>query len=237
MSPPGGRMAVLEAISITRKSKGQTLLADVSLSICPGSRHAIVGPSGSGKTLLLRALAWLDPVDGGALHWHGNPVCGAEAPKFRSQVMYLSQSAALLEGSVEHNLRRPFALTIHRGKQFDRPRLLGMLDLLSRENSFLTKHQRELSGGESQIVALIRMLQLDPDILLLDEPTSALDGGTRDQVERLIDGWLKQQDHRAAVWITHDLGQAKRVADSIRTIDHGVLGEAMESGDANESLH
>lgn len=215
---------VLEAVGIGRKVGDRWLLEDVSLTIRPGERIGVIGPSGSGKTLLLRALALLDSTDAGEIRWLGEVVHGAGVPHFRSQVMYLHQRPVLLEGTVEDNLRAPFHLRVHRDITFDRERVVALLETLSRDGSFLAKQQRDLSGGESQIAALLRAMQLDPAVLLLDEPTAALDADATAQVEALVSGWLGgRPERRAVVWVTHDLQQARRVATRVLRMDKGRL--------------
>lgn len=178
-----------------------------------GDRIAVVGPSGSGKTLLLRALAMLDPLDEGEIQWRGGAVSGRAVPEFRSCVIYLHQRPALLEGTVEHNLRQPFCLGQHRQREFDEQRMVDMLGQLGRDDSFLEKDERNLSGGEAQLVSLLRAIQLDPTVLLLDEPTAALDEETAQAVERLVDTWLRAaEDERAIVWVSHNQSQSQRVA-------------------------
>lgn len=215
---------MLETVGIGRKAGDRWLLDDVSLSVHAGQRLALVGPSGSGKTLLLRSLAMLDPVQAGEIRWHGKRVTGNEVPPYRSRVMYLHQQPGLLEGSVEDNLRRPYLLRVHRDKQFDRQRIVSLLESLGRSDAFLSKQQRDLSGGEAQLCALLRAVQLDPDILLLDEPTAALDAEATGTVERLVANWLDQQpDGRAIIWVTHGHDQARRVSLSVLHIRDGHL--------------
>ena len=136
---------------------------------------AVCGPSGAGKTLLLRALALLDPLDSGEILWTGRPVARDQVPRFRREAIYLHQRSAVLEDNVEAALRQPFSLRVYRQRQFDRDRAVSFLEQLGRDEAFLAKRVRDLSGGEMQITALVRALQLDPTVLLLDEPTSALD--------------------------------------------------------------
>lgn len=219
--------SMLEAIGVGRKAGDAWLLDDVSLSVCLGQRYALVGPSGSGKTLLLRSLAMLDPIDAGEIRWRGDVVVGKQVPTFRSRVVYLHQRPALLEGTVEENLRQPFSLRVHRDKQFDRARIVSLLDSMGRTNAFLSKQQRDLSGGEAQLTALLRAMQLDPDILLLDEPTAALDDDATELVESLVTNWLdRQSTDRATVWVTHDHEQARRVSATLLHIRDGrLIGE------------
>jgi putative ABC transport system ATP-binding protein len=204
---------LLEARGLGRRVPGgEWLLHDVSLAVRPGDRVALVGPSGGGKTLLLRALAFLDPLDAGAVYWRGGPVGGGAVPAFRREVIYLHQRPSLFEGTVEDNLRLPFALKVHTGRHFDKARATGLLAALGREPSFLDKQQADLSGGEMQVTALVRALQLDPTVLLLDEPTAALDPDTARAAEALVRRWREEEAGRAYVWVSHDPGQALRVA-------------------------
>jgi len=218
---------ILKATGIRRKAGKQRLLDDISLSIHAGQRLALIGPSGSGKTLLLRALAMLDPLDAGEIHWRGKPVSGNEIPKFRSRVMLLPQQPMLPEGTVAEILRQPFSLKVHRQKRFDSSRIVALLGALDLSDAFLSKRQSDLSGGQIQLTALLRAIQLDPDILLLDEPTAALDHETMEMVESLVAGWFDQKtnEYRATVWVTHDPEQVRRVSTFSLNIRDGKLGK------------
>ncbi len=105
-------------------------------------------------------------------------------------MIYIHQRPALHEGSVEDNFRFPFTLKAHSARSFDRERAIDLLIALGRDATFLDKSTRDLSGGETQIVAFVRALQLDPAMLLLDEPTASLDPETARALEAVIDRWL-----------------------------------------------
>ena len=204
----------MKACGLGRRKPGSEdwLLRGVCFAVAPGDRLALTGPSGSGKTVLLRALAILDPHDEGSIEWEGRSLSGEAIPAFRKQVVYLHQRPALFEGTVEDNLTYPFTLKSHRGKLFDRERVLGILEAVKRDETFLEKSSRDLSGGEAQIVALVRCLQLDPTMLLLDEPTASLDLATARSVESVLDRWIEAgRGGRALIWVSHDLEQASRV--------------------------
>lgn len=204
----------------TRKS----LLRDVSLRVFAGDRLAIAGPSGAGKTLLLRALALLDPIDEGRVLWHGQPIEPGQVPDFRRQVVYVQQRPAMIEGSVEENLRLPFSFRVHAADRYHHDRVLAMFQSIGRGGDLLGRKGRDLSGGEAQIVALVRVLQLDPTMLLLDEPTAALDAAAVEAIERLVTAWHEQAGAgRALIWVTHDAKQAVRVAKRTLTMDAGQL--------------
>jgi putative ABC transport system ATP-binding protein len=208
-----GDPAILEARNVSRRrGDGEGwLLHDVSAIVRPGDRVALLGSSGAGKTVLLRTLARLDPLDEGTIFWRGEPTRGEAVPAFRGEVVYVHQRPALFEGDVEANLRVPFTLRTHAGRRFDRERTVVLLESLGRDASFLKKSHRDLSGGEAQIAALIRAVQLDPAILFLDEPTASLDRESSRAIEALLDGWYSQApSSRAFVWVTHDHDQADR---------------------------
>jgi putative ABC transport system ATP-binding protein len=190
---------------------GGWLIRGVSLALYPGERLAVLGPSGAGKTVLLRCLAMLDPLDEGTVRWQGHAVKGETVPTYRCRVIYLHQRPALLDGTVEDNLRLPFTLGSHRGRTFDQGRVVGLLERVGRDAAFLGKPGRDLSGGEGQLVALLRAVQLDPDVLLLDEPTASLDAAAARAVEGLVDQWYADGGGRALVWVSHDRDQARRV--------------------------
>lgn len=213
MGPPA---VLLEADGVGRRAPGGEpwLLRGVSLALAPGERVAVTGPSGAGKSLLLRALAVLDPVDEGEIRWRGEPVAPDDVPRFRSRVQYLHQRPAVFDGTVEANLRRPFELAIHAGRSFDRDATAGLLSELGRDPGFLDRDGADLSGGEAQLVAFLRAIQLEPDALLLDEPTSALDPEAAATIEGLVERWHAESSReRALVWVTHDAEQSERMTD------------------------
>ncbi len=222
----------IEAAGLGRRDRksGAWLIRDVGISLGFGERLGVLGPSGAGKTVLLRSIALLDPLDEGSVRWEGRVVRGEAVPEYRRRVIYLHQRPALLDGTVEENLRHPFTLRAHRGRAFDPDRAEALLARLGRRPGFLGKNSRDLSGGESQLVGLVRALQLDPAVLLLDEPTASLDPTTAAAVEALLDEWLAAApDGRALVWVSHDADQARRMTD--RRID--LRAGRLESGGAD----
>jgi putative ABC transport system ATP-binding protein len=218
---------MLEARSITRRAGDQWLLQGHSLVIAGGERIAMSGPSGSGKTVLLRALALLDPLDGGEILLDGRTIEPTDVPAYRCRVGYLHQTPALADGTVEANLRLPFSLAAHRRQSFDRRRAVDLLRRLGKDESFLGRRRGELSGGEAQITALVRLLQLAPSILLLDEPTAALDPDSAELARTLLRQWQEgDAGARAYLWVTHDASLAGLVAERHLRLGDGRLDDS-----------
>lgn len=223
---------LVEARGLTRRDaqRGQILLHPTDFALEAGQRVVLTGPSGSGKSVFLRALALLDPTDGGTLLWHGEPVGRARIPSYRRHIAYLRQRPALIDGTVEDNLRYPWSFAAYRGSAFDAARATSLLEAAGRGGDFLARDTSELSGGEAQIVALVRVLQLDPEALLLDEPTASLDPESARTVEALIAHWFAhERAARATVWVSHDPAQARRVGERHLTMRAGVLSEAADA--------
>jgi putative ABC transport system ATP-binding protein len=199
--------------NLSRQVQNRWLWQALNLEIYPGDRIAIKGASGVGKSLLLRTIAGLEPLQTGQILFQGQSLAMLSMPDYRAKVMYLHQRPALLEGTVEDNLKVPFQLKIHRHQRYNRDLILTYLTQLDRPISFLGTPSPVLSGGEMQIVALLRSLQLSPQILLLDEPTASLDDQTTLQVEFLLTQWQAADPQRILIWVSHNVAQLKRVCD------------------------
>ncbi|MEO1002782.1 MAG: ATP-binding cassette domain-containing protein [Cyanobacteria bacterium J06638_7] len=186
------------------------LWRDLGLTLQAGDRIGLVAPSGQGKTLLLRSLALLEPLQAGALSLRGCPPAAWGLPAWRARVCYLSQRPVAHAGTVEDNLRRVWAFSSQRRRGVWQPqRIRHWLTRLGRNGGFLGYRAERLSGGELQMLALLRALQLDPEVLLLDEPSASLDMATSLALEALLCDWLAA-GQRACVLASHDPGQISR---------------------------
>lgn len=184
----------------------------------------MVGPTGSGKSLILRALALLDRVDEGEVFWSGQPIADTQVPEFRSRVIYLQQRSPVVEGTVEENLRIPCSLRVRKHLAFPDDQAVDLLETLGKDRDFLNSQTANLSGGERQIVALLRALLVAPTVLLLDEPSAALDPSATAALEKLVESWyLGAPTERAYLWVSHDPTQAQRIGERVLQLEAGRL--------------
>jgi putative ABC transport system ATP-binding protein len=122
------------------------------------------------------------------------------------------------------NLQFPYTLKSLSKRAFNLSVATDLLAKAGKDASFLSKPAGDLSGGESQIVALIRALQLEPQVMLFDEPTSALDPQSAAAVESLVQHWFDAgAGARAYLWVSHDPEQARRMSTRHLTMNKGEL--------------
>ena len=199
---------------------GRDVLNVDSLDIKRGETLAIVGPNGAGKSTLLLALAHLLPLVQGEVHFDGKSLKALNELEYRRRISFVFQSPLLLDMTVEQNI----ALGLNfRGtpKEEVQKRVIKWTKRLGIE--LLSKRRAgQLSGGEAQRVSLARAFVLEPDLLLLDEPFSALDPPTRSQLIEDLSGLLTE-DHRTAIFVTHNLNEAAKLSDRIGVIIGGSL--------------
>ncbi len=211
---------LVEAIQIGRESQtGKVLLSDVSFSVNAGDQVALTGANGSGKSVCLRALSMLDPIQTGDVRWREKSVANSDMPAFRRDVHYVQQTPAMISGTVIRNLIYPYALSHAPDKNGStsedsvRRRAKLMLDRLDWDVTLLDQDAQHLSGGEAQVVGLIRALLISPSVLLLDEPTAAMSEMTAEATESLLINWTTEHpEQRAFVWVSHRESQIDRFA-------------------------
>jgi putative ABC transport system ATP-binding protein len=201
----------LEDVSYSRS--GKVVLRDVNVRL-PVGASSVVGPSGSGKSTMLRLLDRLADPDDGQVIYEGTDVRERDPLALRREVSLVPQLPALVDGTVNDNIAYGPRLA---GHSFDARRCLELAGL---DPGFETRDAAKLSVGEQQRVMLARALALEPRVLLLDEPTSALDQAARDAVEATLRG-LRARMAISTVVVTHDLAQARRLADYVVRIEEG----------------
>lgn len=204
--------ALLQGRNLGLQGQGRWIWRGLELAMAAGERVALTGPSGSGKTTLMRALAGLVPLTEGELVLEQRPLQHWSMPEYRSRIAYLAQRPELGDGdTVQAVLSAPFSYRCHRNQDYPHSLIEQALHQLGHDSGFLQRPVGTLSGGEQQITALLRLLALQPALLLLDEPTAALDPRAALAVEQLLDAWQRDTPGRAWVWSSHDSDQITRM--------------------------
>ncbi len=196
-----------------------------SLDVREGEVLGLLGPTGAGKSTLLRLLAGLCRADQGRLDFEGRPFVFDEvALPVRRRITLVHQRPLLLSGTVRFNVEYGLRL---RGRQAIAETGNAILKRLGL-SKLARQSARTLSGGQTQLVALARALVIGPDVLLLDEPTAHLDPAHVALVEETIRE-VRQERRMTVVWATHNLFQARRVADRTALLLNGQLVEAVST--------
>ena len=216
---------LFELENVTYSRGGKVVLRDVGIRL-PVGASSVVGPSGSGKSTLLRLLNRLADPDSGRVVYEGTDVRERDPLALRREVSLVPQLPALVDGTVHDNVAYGPRLA---GHSFD---ARSCLELAGLDPAFEARDSAKLSVGEQQRVMLARALALQPRVLLLDEPTSALDQGARDAVEATLRS-LRARTAISIVVVTHDLQQAKRLAEYVVRIEEGTV---TAQGPADEVL-
>jgi peptide/nickel transport system ATP-binding protein len=241
---------VLEAIHLRKEFPvGQRLFGasaavhaveDTSLGLYPGRATALVGESGSGKTTVARMLARLYHPTSGTITFHGQPVTiarGASALRnYRRHVQLIFQDPfASLNPihDVRYHLSRPLRNFGHaRTQSQETEQILNLLKRVSLTpaDQFIQKYPHQLSGGQRQRIAIARALAVRPEVLLADEPVSMLDVSIRLDILNLLLR-LKDEEHLALLYITHDIASARYFADETLVM---YAGQMVEGGPSEE---
>lgn len=212
----------------------RVLINNVNGTLLAGQVTVLTGSSGSGKSVLLRVLAGLLPMSSGEVYLSNNEelnnknyqsIHDTPPTQWRTRIALLAQHPQLLEGSVLENLQMPYRLQAHQHLDFDIDWHISQLVQLERSADFLQQKASYLSGGERQLVNTLRLLQLNPQVLLLDEPTAALDSNTSTQLVHLLINWLRVDAQRSVLWVTHDTQDIVPLADRHWHMQTGVLTE------------
>jgi len=188
------------------------MLGPVSLDVDAGDCVCICGASGSGKSQLLRAIADLDP-HAGRMWLERRPCSTIPANEWRTAVGLLPpESSWWLPGVLEH---------FHNGVPVP-------LDQVGLDTAILDTPVAQLSSGERQRLALLRLLSNHPRVLLLDEPTANLDPENTRRLEEVVTHY-RRENAAAVVWVSHDREQVQRIANrSFELVDGNLVEQDME---------
>ena len=216
---------------------------DVSFSVAPGETVALVGESGSGKTTLGRLALQLERVTSGRVLLEGRDITQLSQSALRAlrphmQMVFQDPWATLNPRMrIRSVLEEPLKLHTPLSASEWLARMVGMAERVHLGGSLLDRFPAQLSGGQLQRVALARALMTQPRLVVLDEPTSSLDLSVRAEILELL-AELRAQSQVSYLFITHDLGTVRLIADRIVVL---YLGAIVESGPTaqifNEARH
>ena len=215
-----------ELNGVVQRYGDRNVLQIEHLDIYAGEVLALIGPSGAGKSTLLRLLNFLEVPARGTIHF-GGEVFSAERPislTARRRVTTVFQRPTLLRRNVYKNVAYGLQLRGQRNADEQIRRTLeqvGLADLAQQQ-------ARTLSGGEAQRVALARAMILEPDALLLDEPTANLDPYNVGLIEQIV-RTLNDERKTTIVLVTHNIFQARRLADRVAFLLDGDIVEVGET--------
>nr|WP_308468950.1 amino acid ABC transporter ATP-binding protein [Glaciibacter superstes] len=234
---------MVEAVQVSKSFGSNQVLKSITLTVQPGEVLCLVGPSGSGKSTFLRCINHLETVNAGRLRVDGTLVGyrekgdrlhemhPKEAARQRRDIGMVFQRFNLFPHmtALENVIEAPMRVKkVSKSKAVARANdLLAQVGLAAKTGSY----PAHLSGGQQQRVAIARALAMDPKLMLFDEPTSALDpelvGEVLDVMKKLAATGMTM------IVVTHEMGFAREVADSLVFMDGGVV---VESGDPREVL-
>jgi tungstate transport system ATP-binding protein len=192
------------------------LIKDVNCTLAAGHRSIVIGPNGAGKSLFLRLCHGLIKPTEGTVSWRGPDAANAR----RRQAMVF-QRPVLLRRSVKSNIT--YALGLNGVGRRERKRRTEEVLELTGLDRLAKRPARLLSFGEQQKLAVARAWALRPQVMFLDEPTASLDPAATHAIEEIIDA--VHDAGTRIVMTTHDLAQAKRLADEVLFIHRGRLLE------------
>jgi osmoprotectant transport system ATP-binding protein len=211
-------MKIAELVNVSHAYNGQMAIKAISLGFEEKKTTAIIGKSGSGKSTLLQLFNGLIRPTAGSVNVFGEALNYSQINSARLHMGYMVQGTGLFPHlNVEENISIAGRLMKSTNSA---QRINELINLVGLPETFKKKYPYELSGGEQQRVGICRALFLNPPLLLMDEPLGALDPITRQEVQSEILK-LQQLAPRTILLVTHDMREAKKLADYILVIDKG----------------
>ncbi|WP_303131518.1 ABC transporter ATP-binding protein [uncultured Olsenella sp.] len=208
---------------VSKEYEGKVVVDDVSLDIGRGEFVCLIGSSGGGKTTLLKMVNGLVEPSSGNVIVDGRNVRGQDLVLLRRNIGYAIQGSVLFPHmNVEENISYVPRLWNGDDRERTRGAVRKWMAIVGLDEGLLDRYPDELSGGQQQRVGIARALAASPDILLMDEPFGAVDAITRSQLQRELRR-IFDETGITVVFVTHDIGEALRLATRIAVVDGGVL--------------
>lgn len=216
---------MIDVKNLEKKYGENTVLKNISETICKGEKVVIVGPSGSGKSTFLRCLNLLEIPTGGEIWFEGNLInsreCNIDAIRMKMGMVFQHFNLFPHLTVMENITLAPVHLKLQTKAEAEENarRLLSLIGLSDKAEAY----PQMLSGGQKQRIAIVRALAMNPDVMLFDEPTSALDPEMVGEVLELMKSLAEQG--MTMVVVTHEMGFAREVATRVLFMDEGEIKE------------
>lgn len=201
------------------RKQGATILGPLDMTIEASGLTMVIGPNGSGKTTLLKLIHGLERPRSGSIKW------SMEKQEAQKRQAFVFQTPVMLRRNVLANVVYPLRVQGFSLKEAETKAIFWLQQIGLADAKHLDA--KMLSGGERQKLALARALALEPEILFLDEPTANLDGQSTREIETLIREAVARDVK--VVMTTHNIGQAKRLANEVVFLHKGVINERAEA--------
>lgn len=209
-------MFPIQARAITVRRRGRNLIGPLDLTVEGQGVTIVIGPNGAGKTTLLRALHGIERLSDGEITF----AC-ARAEALAAQA-FVFQTPVIMRRTVRENMAYPLSL-----RKTPKAEIGARVEEVAERVGLsfaLGRPARVLSGGERQKLALARALTLRPELLFLDEPCASLDGRATREIEEVLDHEIARG--RRIIMSTHNMGQARRLAQDVLFVHKGQIHEA-----------
>lgn len=208
--------------NITKKYQMRTILAIDKLFFKSGKVYAVLGPNGSGKSTLLECIAGLKIPDYGNIFYDGKKFNAV-----KHEIAMMTQKPYLFNNTVLENIKIGLKFRKCSGEIVEH-KLAKYLSCFEMKH-LLHKNAKKLSGGEAAKTALLRVAVIESKLSLIDEPTASMDIESTLRAEKLIRSMA--ENNRTVIIVTHDLYQARRIADEVLFLDNG---QVIEQGTTDE---
>jgi tungstate transport system ATP-binding protein len=218
---------VIELKKITKCYGPMVAIESLSLSIHEGKILGLMGPNGSGKTTILRLIALLEELSSGLIEVNGEQIKSVNHQRLRQDIGFLFEQSTVFSGSTKDNVTYPLRLRGYPDSEIE-SRVSNALKKV-RLTGFEDRPANTLSAGEAQRMGLARILVYSPAIFLFDEPTANLDPYNAGLIEEVLKNL--RAEGKIVVVVTHDVFQARRLADFVAFI---LMGNLVEYGSAEQ---
>jgi ABC-type oligopeptide transport system ATPase subunit len=225
------------SLSYSDGDQGRSFAIDrVSFSVEAGSIMALIGSSGAGKSSIARTILQLIEPDNGEILFNGQNIRGMTGPQLmamrqRLQIVFQEPSASLSPRlTIERILHEPLRHFAIGDRQYQRDKVKNTLQTVGLDEDVLQRYPHQFSAGQQQRIAIARALVTNPDLLIADEAVSSLDVSIQAQILQLIQS-LQRKHGIAFLFISHDLGVIRQIADKVAVMYRGQLLEQSQAND------